>query len=545
MARTISRAVAVFAVLATVLAACSGPTSSGPTGSAPSGAKPVYGGSVTFAMNSDISNMDPMLSGLFVDRHLMYAMYDSLVRVTPKGDIIPWLATKWTVSPDGKSYTFSLRTDVKYHDGTAFDAASAKWNLDRYRLTKGSLRLGELAPVDTVTVVDPATLKVDLKTPSAPLLSVLVDRSGMMLSQKTVEAGGADFTRKAFNAGSGPFILTEAVKDDHYTYKKNPTWWGTAPNGDKLPYLDQVIIKPITDSDVRLTNVRTGQVQATNVVTGKDVPTVKADSTLTYQEIAGIGFNSLVPNRAPGFLFNDKRYIQAVNYAMDRDELLTKGPAQGVGAVGYGPYAPSHFCYDPNFKPFAKPDVAKAKQLVADVGKPLAFELLVSSGDAATLQFAQLLQSELAKADITMNIKTLLFNDIVTLQQKHQQSGMTLIGWSGRIDPDGNTYDFNYTGRPNNDSAYSNTDVDALLDQTRTATDQAKRKDLFQKAQQIFVVDDPSRIFYSFNAAQLLTAKSVQGFSVFPDQLPRFETCLLYTSPSPRDLSTSRMPSSA
>jgi peptide/nickel transport system substrate-binding protein len=525
MARTFSRTIAILAALAILLAACTGATSGGPSGSAATGAKAAYGGSVTFAMNSDISNMDPMLSGLFVDRHLMYAMYDSLVRVTPKGDIIPWLSALPTVSADGKSYTFKLRTDVKYHDGTQFDAASAKWNLDRYRLTKESLRLGELAPVDSVTVVDQFTLRVDLKTPSAPFLSVLVDRSGMMLSQKTVEAGGADFTRKAFNAGSGPFILTEAVKDDHYTFKKNPNWWGTAANGDKLPYLDQVIIKPITDGDVRLTNVRTGQVQATNAVTGKDVPTVKTDNTLVYQEIAGIGYNSLVPNRAAGFIFNDARYIQAVDYAMDRDELLNKGPAQGVGVVAYGPYAPSHFAYDANFKPFAKPDIAKAKSLVAAVGKGnLTFELLVSSGDAATLQFAQLLQSELAKADITMNIKTMLFNDIVTLQQKHQQLGMTLIGWSGRIDPDGNTYDFNYTGRPNNDSAYSNKQVDALLDQTRTATDNAKRKDLFLQAQQIFVVDDPSRIFYSYNAAQLLTAKNIQGFQDFPDQLPRFET---------------------
>ena len=187
MARSITRAIAAFAVLAIVLAACSGTTSVGPAGSAAGGgAKAVYGGSVTFAMNSDISNMDPLLSGLFVDRHLMYAMYDSLVRVNPKGDIIPWLATKWTISPDGKTYTFNLRTDVKYQDGTPFDAASAKWNLDRYRLTKGSLRLGELAPIDSVTVVDQYTLRLDLKAASAPLLSVLVDRSGMMLSQKAV-----------------------------------------------------------------------------------------------------------------------------------------------------------------------------------------------------------------------------------------------------------------------------------------------------------------------------------------------------------------------
>ena len=525
MARTFSRSIATFAALAIVLAACSGATSGGPTASTATGAKTVYGGSMTFAMNSDISNMDPMLSGLFVDRHLMYAMYDSLVRVTPKGEIIPWLSALPTVSADGKSYTFKLRTDVKYHDGTTFDAESVKWNLDRYRLTKESLRLGELAPVDSVTVVDPSTVRVDLKTPSAPFLSVLVDRSGMMLSRKTVEAGGADFTRKAFNAGSGPFILTEAVKDDHYTFKKNPDWWRKAANGDKLPYLDQVIIKPITDGDVRLTNVRTGQVQATNAITGKDVPTVKSDSTLVYQEIAGIGYNSLVPNRAPTFIFSEPRYIKAVALAMDRAELLAKGPAQGVGQVAYGPIAPSHFAYDPNFKPFEKPDVAAAKKLVADVGKgPLKFELLVSSGDAATLQFAQLLKAQLEKAEITMDIKTLLFNEIVTLQQQHKHPGMTLIGWSGRIDPDGNVYDFNYTGRPNNDSAYSNKDVDALLDQTRTATDSAKRKELFLKAQQTFVVDDPSRIFYSFNAAQLLTAKAIQGFNVFPDQLPRFET---------------------
>jgi len=523
-----ARAIAILAALAIVLSACTGTTSGGPTASAGTGAKAAYGGSVTFAMNSDISNMDPMLSGLFVDRHLMYAMYDSLVRVTPKGEIVPWLSALPTVSADGKSYTFKLRTDVKYHDGTTFDAESVKWNLDRYRTTKESLRLGELAPIDTVTVVDPATVRVDLKAPSAPFLSVLVDRSGMMLSRKTVEAGGADFTRKAFKAGSGPFILTEAVKDDHYTFQRNPDWWQKAPNGDKLPYLDTVIIKPITDGDVRLTNVRTGNVQATNAVTGKDVPTVKGDSSLVYQEIAGIGYNSLVPNRSKGFLFEEPRYIKAVSLAMDRAELLAKGPAQGVGQVAYGPIAPSHFAYDPNFKPFEKADVAAAKKLVADVGKgPLKFELLVSSGDAATLQFAQLLKSQLEKAEITMDIKLLLFNEIVTLQQQHKHPGMTLIGWSGRIDPDGNVYDFNYTGRPNNDSAYSNKDVDALLDQTRTATDQAKRKELFQKAQQTFVVDDPSRIFYSFNAAQLLTAKNIQGFDVYPDQLPRFQTVWL------------------
>ncbi len=520
------RVLAVLAAFAILLGACASSTAPA-GGAAPAGAaaKATPGGTVTFAMNSDITDMDPMLSGLFVDRHLMYAMYDSLVRVTPKGEIIPWLAEKWTISPDGKQYTFTLKQGVKYHDGTVFDAASVKWNLDRYRNTKESRRLAEVAPISDVVVVDPSTVRVELKTPFAPFLSQLIDRSGMMLSRTAVETAGADFTRKAFKAGSGPFILTEAVKDDHYTFVKNPDWWGKAPNGDKLPYLDKVIIKPITDGDVRLTNVRTGQVQATNAVTGKDVPAMKADPGFVYQQIAGLGWNSFVPNEAPGFLFSERRYVKAVSLAIDRDELLNKGPDQGVGQVGYGPIAPSHAAFDPAFKPFEKPDIAAAKKLIADVGKgPLKFEMLVSSGNAATLQYAQLLQSQLAKADITMDIKTLLFNEIVALQQAHKHPGMTLINWSGRTDPDGNLYDFNYTGRPNNDSAYTNKEVDKLLDDSRTATDPAKRKEILLKAQQIYVVDDPARVWTSYQAAQLLTAKNVQGFELYPDQLPRFHT---------------------
>jgi len=525
--RSARYSLALLAALAILVGACAGQ----PSGGGPSGgpeAKAGYGGTLTFAINADITDMDPMRSGLFVDRNLMYQMYDSLVRVNPKGEIIPWLAEKWTPSPDGKSYTFNLRQGVKFHDGSVFDAESVKWNLDRYRLTKDSRRLAELAPVDSVTVVDPATVRVDLKTPFVPFLSQLVDRSGMMVSRKVVEAQGEDFTRKAFKAGTGPYVLTEAVKDDHYTFEKNPDWWGKAANGDKLPYLDKLTFRPISDGDVRLTNVRTGQVQATNTITGKDVPTVKADTSLVYQEIPGISWISMVPNRAKGFTFEDARYVKAVSVAIDRTEILEKGPAQGVGVVGWGPIAPSHFAFDANFKPFPKGDPDAAKKLVAEVGKgPLKFEMLVSSGNAATLQLAQLIQDQLKRADITADIKTLLFNEIVLLQQQHKHLGMTLIDWSGRIDPDGNVYDFNYTGRPNNDSSYSNKDVDKLLDDSRTATDLAKRKELLLKAQQIFVVDDPARVWYGFGVAQLLTVKGVQGIEPYPDQLPRLQTAWL------------------
>lgn len=522
------RVLALVASLTLVATAC-GPTApSGPGAAtaAPTAVaeKPTYGGTVTFAIENDFTDLDPMRSRLFVDRNIHYQMYDSLVRINAKGEIVPWLAEKWAIADDGKSVTFNLRKDVKFHDGTAFDAEAVKWNLDRYRSTKGSARAGELGPIDTVTVVDPLTVRVDLKAPSAPFIAQLVDRAGMMVSRKAVEAGGEDFTRKAFRAGTGPFILTEAVKDDHYTLERNPDWWGKDPSGNKLPFLDKVVIKPILDADVRLTNVRTGNAQVMNRITGKDVPTVKADPSLTYQQIAAYSWDSMIPNRAKGFVFEELRYIKAVSMALDRGELLEKGPAQGVGIVGWGPIAPSHFAFDANFKPVPKADPEGAKKLVAEVGKgPLKFELLVSSGNAATLQLAQLIQSQLAKADITAEIKTLLFNEIVKLQGDKKHLGVTLIGWSGRIDPDGNAYDFVVTGKPNNDSSYSNKEVDRLMEEQRTVSDQAKRRELLRKAEQIFVADDPARVWTGFGVAQLLTVKDFRGLEPYPDQIIRFQ----------------------
>ena len=520
----------VFAsAFAILLAACAGGQQpSGGGSAAPSGAKAAYGGTLTFALENDVSNLDPMLSGLFVDRNIHYAVYDSLVRVDPQGNLLPWLAEKWETSTDGKTVTFHLRQGVKYHDGTAFDADSVKWNIDRYIQTKGSLRTADLGSVDNVQVVDASTVKFNLKSAFAPLLGALVDRAGMMVSKKVVDAMGADFTVKPFKAGTGPFILTEAVKNDHYTLEKNPDWWGKDAAGNKLPFLDKITVKPILDADVALTNLRTGQAQVINRINGKDVPVVKTDPTLTYQQVGSFSWNSMVPNEAPGFIFNEHRYVKAVAMAIDRDEILNKGPAQGIGLVGWGPISPAHFAYDPSFKPWPKADPDGAKKLVAEVGKgPLKFELLVPSGDPATLQTAQLIQAELAKADITMDLKTQLFNDIVTLQQQHKHPGMTFVGWSGRLDPDGNTYDFVVTGSPNNDSSYSNPKVDDLMKQQRAESDPAKRKTLLLQAQQIYAVDDPSRVWFGFGVSPLVTVKNLTGMESYPDRIPRFQTAQL------------------
>jgi peptide/nickel transport system substrate-binding protein len=481
------------------------------------------GGTLTFAIESDPIDFDPMLSRALYDRYAQYQMYDSLVRVDPSGKIIPWLAEKWDLAPDGKKITFTLRQGVKYQDGTSFDAESVKWNLDRYRTADASARKGELAPVASVDVVDPSTVALGLSAPFSPLLATLVDRAGMMVSRQVVESAGQDFTRKPFKAGTGPFIMTEAVKDDHITFEKNADWWGTDASGGKLPLLDKVIFHTVLDSNVRLTNLKTGDAQYASNVAPKDVSGVKSDSTLSYMDVPAFAYDSLTTNRAPGFVFNEPRYVKAVNMALDRQELLDKA-FFGVGVVGYGAVAPGHFSFDPSFKPFEKADPDGAKALVDQVGKgPLSFELLVASGDPAGLQQAQLVQAQLRKAAIDAQLVQLEFAQILKQQTDHVFKGMSFVGWSGRIDPDGNTYDFNYTGRPNNDGSYTNPDVDKLLDQQRQSSDQNERTMALRKAEQIYVVDDPARVWFRFRTAQQLTTTRVQSPAPYPDSIPRFQ----------------------
>jgi peptide/nickel transport system substrate-binding protein len=525
--RSARYSLAFFATFAILFTACAGGQQPAGGGSpSPSAAvKPAYGGTVTFVLEDDPIDFDPLRSRAFIDRNVHYQIYDSLVRIDSSGKIIPWLAEKWDVAPDAKSIAFSLRKDVKFHDGSVFDAEAVKWNIERYITTKGSARSGELASVDTVQVVDANTVKFNLKAPFAPLLANLVDRAGMMVSRKAFEAATTpdDFTRKAFRAGTGPFMLTEAVKNDHITLEKNPSWWGKDKDGNALPFLDKITIKPITDGSVRVTNVRTNDAQVANGVAPKDVAGLKTDTSVVYQEKPGLSFGSLIPNEKAGFVFNERRYVKAVSMALDRKEILDT-VFFGIGTVGYGTIAPSHFAYDPSFKPFEKPDPEGAKKLVKEVGPgKLQFELLVPSGDATTLQLAQLMKAQLQKADIQMDITQLQFAEILKLQNDHAFKGLTLVGWSGRIDPDGNTFDHVYTGRPFNDSSYTNKDVDKLLDEERATTDQEKRKTALRAAEKIFAVDDPARIWYRFGVALLLTVPKFKGLEPYPDQIVRFQ----------------------
>src|SRR4051794_40209170 len=167
--------------------------------------------------------LDPTIARTFVGRIVFAGLCDKLLDLDEKLNIVPQLATGYEWSSDNKTLTLKLRSGVTFHDGEKFDAAAVKYNLERHKDMKGSSRRGELAVVSSVEVADPSTVRIHLSAPFAPLLAVLTDRSGMMVSPKAAQAAGEKFG--AHPVCSGPFRFVERIAQDRIVLERFADYW--------------------------------------------------------------------------------------------------------------------------------------------------------------------------------------------------------------------------------------------------------------------------------------------------------------------------------
>ncbi len=503
--------------------ATAGPGGAGAAATATAGAvqtgeKPVRGGTLFVGLAADISNLDPLRSNLFVDRLVQYNMYDSLVSINEKLEIQPALAESWDTS-DPKAVVFKLRHGVKFHDGTEFNAEAVRWNIQRILDDKTSPRNSELASVAGVEVVDPYTVKLNLKEPFAPLFSLLVDRAGMIVSPAAVQRAGADYTRNPVGGGTGPFRFVEWKKDERIVLERNPDYWRKDKDGNPLPYLDRVVFRPIPNEETRLANLRTGEIDVSDGAPAKDVEAIKKNPDLIYRAIPAFARDGIWLNAAieP---FNNKALRQAVAYAINREEIL-KTIFFDIGVVATGPVAPPHLGFDPSFKGIQY-DPAKAKEKLAEGGRPngFSFKLGITAGSPQTQLYGELLKDQLAKVGIQVELVQQEFNKLVSDTQNGNFQA-SLIGWSGRIDPDGDMFaHFTCTGNFNY-GKYCNPEADKALQEGRSTFDVEKRKAAYQRANRIIADDVPYIFIRNTVATQVSTAK-VRNYLLMPDQIMRF-----------------------
>ncbi len=478
-------------------------------------AAPAHAESLKIGLAADPNILDPVLDRTLDGRIVFEAMCDKLVDLSPDLQIVPQLATSWSWNADLTEITFKLRDGVLFQDGTKFDAEAVKYNLERDLNFPGTNRKGELPPLKSITVVDPLTVKVTLEKPFAPLLNVLTDRAGMMVSPKAAEAEGADFGNHPVCAGAFKFV--ERVAQDRIVLERFDQYW----NKDHIKF-DKLTYLPIPDGTVRLANLSAGDLDLIEGVQSTDWPAVETDPKLGHADAPNLGYISLIINtnngsRAKNPLGADARVRQALELTIDRDaitQVITNGLAKPDNQ-----FVPLGSPYHDANLPVPKRDVAKAKALLAEAGAPHPALTMTIGVSPVASQLGQMVQAMAAEAGFEISLQATDFGTFLDLSKR---GGFELEfgGWSGRTDPDGNAYIFLHSNTPLNDGHYSNPEVDDLLDRARALGSEAERKPLYDKVQEIAARDLP--IIYLYHPENLWAfAKTVHGFQPSADGVIR------------------------
>ena len=463
--------------------------------------------------------LDPTLARTFVGRIVFSALCDKLFDLDEKLNIVPMLATSYQWSGDNKALTLKLRPGVTFHDGEKLDAAAVKYSIERHKNMAGSNRRGELAPVTSVDVVDPLTVRLNLSAPFAPLLAVLTDRAGMIVSPKAAAAAGDKFG--AHPVCSGPFKFVERVAQDRIVLERFPAYW----NKGQI-HFERVTYLPIIDATVRLANLRAGQLDLIERMAASDVPNLKGDARFKIAKTVEIGYQGITINIGKSAeaqkhaLGKDARVREAFELSLDRQGIV-QVVMDGEAEVGNQWVAPNNAWYAKNV-PVPRRDVAKARALLAAAGVPNPSVTLMTPTTSDAQKIAQVVQAMAKEAGFDVKIQSTEFATSLNLADKGQFDAYVLA-WSGRADPDGNLFSFHACKQPLNYSGYCKAETDELIKRSRSANDPAQRQKIFEQiAAEIVGKEKP--IVYLFHRHWLWAhSAKLSGFRVVPDGMVRVQ----------------------
>lgn len=473
---------------------------------------------VTIAVDIALDSLDPYNTNSTLAQAVGKSYYEGLFAFDKDLKVQPLLAESYTVSDDNLTYTFKLREGVKFHDGTDFNAEAVKVNLDRVLdRSNGLARYNQFSPIETIEVVDPSTVKIKLKTPFSAFINALTHPSAMMISPAALAKYGKDI---AFNpVGTGPFQFQEWKPAEYLKVKKFDGYWDKA-----YPKVDTLTFRTVTDNNTRAAVVQTGEAQAAyplpyeqaNLLSKNDKVDVVAAPSIVSRYI------SMNMQHKP---FDDVRVRQAVNYAINRDALVKVAfagyafPSEGV--------IPQGVSYAKKMDPWPY-DPKKAKELLKEAGYPDGFPVALWSGynDGTSAKVVQFLQQQLGQVGIKASVELLESGQRVQRVQqakdpKEAPVRMYYAGWSA------STGEADWALRPllttsawppvfNNTAYYSNEAVDKAVADALLTTDEAKKTELYNQAQDQVWADAPWAFLVT---TKLVSAKNkkLEGFYVMPD----------------------------
>ena len=459
------------------------------------------GGSLTVGVELDIPGFDPLKVGVYDTSAITAAalMLETLATLGDDGKAKPKLALSWSSSDDFKTWTFKLRPDVKFHDGTPFNAQAVKWNFDRQKDPKNNCRCAfYIANILSIDAKDDLTVVYNLKDPAVdfPALLTRPDQNSSIHSPAAIQAKGDDYNRSP--VGTGPFVLKSWTAGDRMVVERNPNYW----NKD-LPYLDRIALRPLPDSQSRFASLKSGETDLVwaDEFEADNIQRAQKDSTLQVLKYAGSGaavnaINTKVPP------LDDVRVRQALVMAIDRKKY-SQAYTNGLARPATNPYGDGSWvqCKDDGALP---EDPKKAAELIKEYGKPVKFKMLFTATPRGRTN-GQILQQFWKNIGVDMEIEQA---DQATFPPRAFQRKFDIIGW--RIvdfpDPDVQMFANFYSKSPLNLAGFSDPELDRLLEHARVTPDRAARTEDYCAVSRI--LNKQATWFWPFQNTYYAIAKS-------------------------------------
>ena len=492
-------------------------------------AAPVRGGEMIYARAADSLLLDPVLNDANTDIWVLTSLYDTLLEPSADGkSVVPGLATKYDLSPDGLTMTLALRPGIKFADGTLVLASDVKFSLDRARDPKAGQWNFMLAAIDTVAAPAPDQVEIRLRHPDPTLpaalatfnTGVLPERAFMAEPGATLEDKAATFALHPI--GAGPFRLTEWHRNIAMVLERNPYYWAPGEDGKPLPYLDTLRFELVPDDATRILKLQGAEIDGAEFIPLARAAELAGDPDLQMQlfpssEVTYLTFMTrpVLKDGTPNPLA-DARVRQALNYALDKDAFLhVVNFGNGKPMISFMPSTTPLVIDGPPLYPF---DPERAKALLAEAGFAQGFDLsiMIRAGGAADTAIASVAQQMWGEIGVRLTLEQL---DSATLTARYRAGDFQLRTgtWTNDIaDPSEITSYFGYS--PNiqcQHSGFKDPVIDAEFEASQQETDPEKRAALYRDIQIRF--DDAAPIAYLFESPYAVALrKKVTGFVQIP-----------------------------
>jgi peptide/nickel transport system substrate-binding protein len=491
------------------LSACGSAGSGSSTTTSGSGGQGIQiGGTLSIATEPGTIR-DPALASARSDILLNQQVYDWLVEVGEDNQLLPSLATAWD-SPDGKVWTFTLRSGVSFSNGEPFTAEDVVYTFTRLQDPNvGSPLAGTLANVTAMRAADSTHVEFTLQEPNPEFPSDVSDYHAAILSQSVQDP-------TTTWVGTGPFVLQSYTAENRAVLTKNPSYWRKDDQGGALPYLDQVELIFSPDLAGQVNALQGGQVQFVVGLTSELVDSVKADSKLKVLTGPSSAFHYVIHMRSdPGHPASDPRIRQALQYGTDHQGLIDQ-VRPGLAVTGNGtPVGPAYGDYYLDQPPVL--DVNGAMDLLAKAGASDLTITLYAQNALEVPAIATVWQQQMRAIGVTVNIQT---EPPDIYYGEGDGSWLTvdfgITEWGARATP---VQYFNaayVTDAPYNESHWSDPEFDQIVAQINSELDRTKRVDLYHQAQQILIERGPVIVPF-FETAAAGTSANLEGVKLAPD----------------------------